>query len=133
MTVKILVVDDSARLRKQIIGLLSKLNGIEIIGQARCVQDAFNAIRELNPDVLTLDLQMTGGSGLDVLRKIKQKTDAPCVIMLTNHSSPPYRKTCLEVGADFFLDKSIELRKVKEVIEGLLERSHSTASKDETL
>src|SRR5437870_4061149 len=98
MTMKILVVDDSARLRRQLIGLLSKLNGIELIGQARCAQDAFNAIHELNPDVLTLDIQMTGGSGLDVLRKIKQENDAPCVIMLTNHSSPPYRKTCMEVG-----------------------------------
>jgi|SRR5436190_11545493 DNA-binding NarL/FixJ family response regulator len=113
MTMKILVIDDSSRLRKQIIGLLSELNGIEIIGQAHSAMDAFNAIREMKPDVLTLDIHMAGGSGLDVLRKIKQEDGAPFVIMLTNHSSLPFRKSCMEAGANFFLDKSTEVRKVK--------------------
>jgi DNA-binding NarL/FixJ family response regulator len=130
---RILVVDDSARVRKQIIGLLSELNGIEIIGQACCALDAFKAIRELKPDVLTLDLQMIGGSGLDLLRKIKQEDATPFVIMLTNHSSFPYRKSCIEAGANFFLDKSTELRKLKEIIQSLLECFPATASKDETL
>jgi DNA-binding NarL/FixJ family response regulator len=133
MMMKILVVDDSAKLRQQIIGLLSELNGIEIIGQAHSAMDAFNAIRELKPDVLTLDIQMTGGSGLDILRKIKQEGGAPFVIMLTNHCSLPFRKSCMEAGANFFLDKSTEVRKVKQIIQGLLECFHSTISKDETL
>ena len=49
MTMKILVIDDSSRLRKQIIGLLSELNGIEIIGQAHSAMDAFKAIRMRYP------------------------------------------------------------------------------------
>src|SRR5690349_17942990 len=133
MMMKILVVDDSARARKQIIGLLSELNEIEVIGQACCAQDALNAIRELKPDVLTLDIQMSGGSGLDVLRKIKQVDAAPFVIMLTNHSSFPFRESCIEAGANFFLDKSTELRRLKGIIQSLLEGFQTPASKDETL
>jgi two-component system, chemotaxis family, protein-glutamate methylesterase/glutaminase len=54
----------SARLRKQVIGRLSELQGIEIIGQACCALDAFSAIRELKPDVLTIDIQMPGEADL---------------------------------------------------------------------
>jgi DNA-binding NarL/FixJ family response regulator len=133
MMMKILVIDDSARLRKQIIDLLSELNGIEMISQACCARDAINTLHEMKPDVLILDIQMTGGSGLDVLRKIKQEDALPFVIMLTNHSSPPFRKSCTEAGATYFLDKSTEIRKVKQIIQSLLEGRNATTSKDENL
>jgi DNA-binding NarL/FixJ family response regulator len=128
---KIFVADDSARLCEQITGMLSGLSEIEIVGQAQDARSATQAIYKLKPDVVTLDLYLSGGSGIEVLKKIKQKNIVPCVIMLTNHSSLPYRKTCMEVGADFFFDKSTELRKVKEVIQSLVEGFHSTAPKPE--
>src|SRR5205085_2622911 len=122
LTVKIFVADDSAMLREQIIELLTELTQIEIIGQAQDAMEAFHSIHELKPDVVTLDIQMNGGSGIDVLEKIKREDQAPVIIMLTNSTEPPYRKRCIEVGADFFLDKSTEFGKVKEIIQSLLER-----------
>jgi DNA-binding NarL/FixJ family response regulator len=119
---KIFVADDSDRVRKQIIGLLSDLQGVEIIGQAQTVTEAFRAICELKPDVLTLDIQMIGGNGIDLLKRLKQEQHIPVVIMLTNYASAPYRKKCLEAGADFFLDKSTECNQVRELIQSLLER-----------
>jgi DNA-binding NarL/FixJ family response regulator len=123
---KIFVADNSALLRKQIIGLLSELQGIEIVGQAHDALEALRAIRERKPDVVTLDIQMSGGSGIDVLKKIKRDGSSPIVIILTNSTSSPYRKSAMEAGADFFLDKSTEFEEVREIIQSLLERFNST-------
>jgi DNA-binding NarL/FixJ family response regulator len=123
---KVFVVDNSAILCKQIIDLLTELHGIEIVGQAQVALEALCAIRERKPDVVTLDIQMSGGSGIDVLKKIKQADQAPVVIMLTNSTAPPFRRRCIEVGADFFLDKSTEFGKVKEIVQGLLEQFSTT-------
>jgi DNA-binding NarL/FixJ family response regulator len=120
---KVFVADDSDRLRKQIVGLLGEVPGVEIVGQAQDPSEAFRAICEFKPDVLTLDIQMIGGSGIDLLKRLKQENPIPVVIMLTNYASAPYRKKCLEAGADFFLDKSTEFCKVREIIQRLLERS----------
>ncbi|HEX8843852.1 MAG TPA: response regulator transcription factor [Pyrinomonadaceae bacterium] len=123
---KVFVADNSALLREQIIGLLSELRGIEIVGQAQAAPEALRHIRERKPDVVTLDIQMNGGSGLDVLKEIKRNGSAPVVIILTNSASPPYRKSSIEAGADFFLDKSTEFEKVRGIIQSLLDRFNST-------
>ena len=125
---KIFVADDSAMLREQIIALLSGLDGVVISGQAHDARVAYQSICALKPDVVILDIQMIGGSGIDVLKQIKQELRAPVVMMLTNRTSPPYRKRCQQAGADYFLDKSTELGKVKEIIQGLLARFDATGS-----
>ena len=116
----VFVADDSHRLRRQIIDLLSGMKGINIIGQAQSAMEAFQAICELKPDVVTLDIRMNSESGIDVLKKIKQMDRAPVVIMLTNRTLLPYQKKCMEAGADFFLDKSAEFSKVREILQSLL-------------
>ena len=122
---KLFVADNSARLRQQIIDLLSELQGIEFVGQAQDAPEALRAIRELKPDVVTLDIQMSGGSGIDVLKRIKRGDSAPAVIVLTDSVSPPYRKSSREAGADFFLDKSAEFDEVREIVQRLLKRFNS--------
>jgi DNA-binding NarL/FixJ family response regulator len=117
---RVLVADNSARLRKQIICLLSELQGIEFVGQAQAAPEALRAVRELEPDVVTLDIQMSGG--MDVLKQMKRGDPAPVVIVLTNSASPPYRKSAKETGADFFLDKATEFDEVREIVQRLLRR-----------
>jgi DNA-binding NarL/FixJ family response regulator len=122
---KVFIADDSHRLRLQIIKLLSEMDGIKIIGQAESASEAFHGICELQPDVVTLDIQMVSGNGIDVLKKIKRADRSPVVIMLTNRTSLPYRKRCMEAGADFFLDKSTEFNNVIAIMQKLLERFDS--------
>ena len=62
---------------------------------------------------------MPGGSGIDVLREIKQNNQTPLVIVLTNYPYPQYRRKCMDAGADFFFDKSTEFDKVTEVLKQL--------------
>jgi DNA-binding NarL/FixJ family response regulator len=119
---RIFIADDSALLVRQLIELLCELEGVKIVGQARGTEEALEAIRSLRPDVITLDIQMADGSGIDLLKKVKRENPAPVVIMLTNHASPPYRKKCMQAGADFFFDKAGEINEVKVIIQNLLPR-----------
>ena len=104
------------------IDLLSEVEGAEVAGQAANVDDAVEGVRRLKPHVVILDIQMPGGSGIDVLKEIKRGSLPPLVLMLTNHASPQYRKKCLEWGADFFLDKSRDLECLLTISKSLVKR-----------
>lgn len=97
--------------------MLDELAGIEIVGQAGTVTEAISAIRNLQPDVVILDIGMPGGRGIDVLENLKQNDSALLVIVLTNYPYPSYRQKCLQAGADFFLDKSTEFDQIPDLLE----------------
>src|ERR1700719_2288827 len=106
----VLIADDSDALVRRLVGLLADVDGLEVIGRAGTVPEVSRAIRTLKPDVVILDLQMPGGSGIDVLEGLRQDGATPVVpvvpvvIVLTNHAGPQYRKKCLKSGARFFMD-----------------------------
>ena len=93
---------------------------MEVIDHVGTVEDTWEAVRRLRPDAVILDMQMPGGSGIDVLESMKKDGLISTVIVLTNHPYALYRKKCLQVGAKFFLDKSNEFEKVGEVLQGLI-------------
>jgi DNA-binding NarL/FixJ family response regulator len=102
----IFIVDDSELLRERLIKMLSEIEGVEIVGQASNAVDAIEGIRNLKPKIVILDIQMAGGNGFKVLKAIKKEKNPPLALMFTNHSYPQYRKKCMQLGADFFLDKT---------------------------
>ena len=67
---KVLVVDDSATMRGLITAVLSADPEVSVIGQAGDALEAREAIKKLNPDVVTLDIEMPNMNGLDFLEKI---------------------------------------------------------------
>lgn len=113
---KVLIVDDSAIVRERLKAMLSEITELEDISQARDSLEAISSFQKLNPEVVILDIRMPGGSGIDVLKKIKKSIQPPVVIVLTNYPYPQYRRKCLDAGADFFFDKSTEFDKVTEVL-----------------
>ena len=113
---KIFIADDSAVVRERLIEMLSELTGIEIIGRAQDGLEATNLIEKLNPDVVILDIHMHGGRGIEVLKYIKKIEPVPLVIILTSYPYPQYRKKCMDLGANFFFDKSTEFEKITEVL-----------------
>jgi DNA-binding NarL/FixJ family response regulator len=117
---KILIADDSTVVRDRLVTLLTDVNGIEVVGQAKDATEARSLAEELRPDVAILDLRMPKGSGADVLRDIKKLDPTPKVIVLTNYPHPENRKKCIDRGADYFFDKSTEFKKVVAVLRGML-------------
>src|SRR5262245_19945507 len=99
--------------------LISELPNVELIGQADIAFEAIHCIRRLRPAVVVLDISMPGGSGMYVLEMVKKDRPVPVVIMLTNFAHDPYRQRCLQLGADYFFDKSTEFERVIEVLRGI--------------
>jgi DNA-binding NarL/FixJ family response regulator len=118
----VFIVDDSKAVRERLVNTLSEIDGMNAVGEARNAAEALEGIRKLQPEVVILDIQMPGGSGIEVLRAIKQESRAPVVLMLTNHSYPQYREKCMELGADYFLDKIRDFDSLTEILKSLVER-----------
>jgi DNA-binding NarL/FixJ family response regulator len=105
---KIVIVDDSVAIRERLKHMLAEVDSIEIVGEAASAVEGAILTEAACPDVVILDISMPGGSGLEVLSRIKQCPRPPFVAVLTNHPYEPYRKRSRALGADFFFDKSQE-------------------------
>ena len=115
----VFLVEDSAPIRARLCEMLGSISGVTVIGEAESPASAIDGILRTQPDSVILDLHLTGGTGIEVLRKVCPLAPQIVFIMLTNHSDPQYRKVCMKNGATHFLDKSTEFDKVKEIIAGL--------------
>jgi DNA-binding NarL/FixJ family response regulator len=115
----VFIVEDSASIRERLAAMLGEIDGVTVVGQAETPAGALEGILRTRPDSVVLDIQLTGGSGLDVLRKAHLQVPATVFIVLTNHANPQYRRVCMDAGAAYFFDKSNEIAKVREVITGL--------------
>ncbi len=104
--VRVLVVDDSALMRKLIPQMLAADESIEVVGTAMDGSFCMKKIEELNPGVVTLDLEMPGMNGIDTLKEIMRKHPVP-VIVFSSHSTEGASVTmkALGLGAFDFLTK----------------------------
>jgi DNA-binding NarL/FixJ family response regulator len=120
---RVFVADDSPQVVERLTDLLSGLPGIELAGNAGEVSVGLQCILQSRPNALILDLEMPGGSGLDVLRAVRKELPDLWVLVCTNYPYPQYRKECLAAGANFFLDKSMEFDKIPIILRQLLNAS----------
>jgi len=120
---RVFIVEDSEVVRERLITMLSEIKGVEIVGEAENTVEAIKAIREQRPIVVILDLRLTAGNGIEVLKGLRQEQIPAMVIVLTNYPYPQYRKRCMDLGADYFFDKSTEFEKVSQVLKQLIRNS----------
>ncbi len=102
--VRVLIVDDSATIRGLLKAILSRDPEIEVIGSAPDAAVARQMIKELNPDVITLDIEMPNMSGLEFLEKIMRLRPMPVVMVSTlTQNGAEATLSALEIGAvDYF-------------------------------
>lgn len=107
--VRVLVVDDSALMRKLIPQILERDNTIQVVGTAIDGAFALKKIQELRPHVVTLDLEMPGMGGLEVLREVTRSSRIP-VIVVSSHSTQGAAITfkALSLGAFDFVAKPMD-------------------------
>ncbi len=106
MSIKVLVVDDSALIREVLSVALAKDGDIEVVGTAEDPIIARRKIKELNPDVVTLDIEMPNMNGLEFLSKLMRLRPTPVVMVSTlTHKGTSETMLALELGAVDFVGK----------------------------
>jgi len=115
----VFIVEDSAPIRRRLRGLLDTIGDVSVVGEADSIQGAVEGILRTRPESVLLDIQLTDGSGIDVLREVHPRAPEVVFVVLTNNATPQYRRTCMKAGASHFLDKTTEFSKLREVIAGL--------------
>lgn len=112
----VFIVDDSNAIRERLLSLVRDVPGVTIAGETGDPLLALQAIHDRCPDVVIVDIRMPRMSGIQMLDAIRKGACAPMTIILTHNASEPYRRRCLEAGADIFLDKATEFEKISEIL-----------------
>lgn len=104
--VKVLVVDDSVLMQKLMTQIINSAPGFEVIGIAGSAEEGWDAIQELRPDVVTLDLELPGRHGLKLLARVLKQDPLP-VLIVSAFGGPGADNTiqALELGAIDFIEK----------------------------
>lgn len=117
MPLDVFLVDDSAPVRERLLAMLAALAGVCVVGQAEGAEQAIAAILACRPQVVLLDLKLgDGGSGFDVLRAVHPQAPEIDFYLLSNFSTPAYRRSAEELGARGFFDKTQEFGRLMDLL-----------------
>lgn len=122
-----IIVDDESLARKGLNLRLKEIQGVEVVGECTNGREAVNAVAELTPDVVFLDIQMPGMSGFDVVSKLQQD-DMPMIIFTTAYDQ--YAIEAFDVHAVDYLLKPIVPERLQEAVDRA--RSHWAQDGDVT-
>jgi DNA-binding NarL/FixJ family response regulator len=112
---KVFLAEDSALIRERIAAML-QARGLVIVGQAGTPQGAIDGILATRPHAVVLDVQLEGGTGLEVLNAVHSVAPDIAVIVFSNSAGPAYRKRYLGAGAFRFLDKTTEFDQLAQAV-----------------
>jgi two-component system, NarL family, response regulator NreC len=98
-TTKVLIVDDHALLRAGLASLLQNEGDIAVVGEAGDGEEALRMVDETSPDIVLMDINMPGMSGIECIRKIKVNHPDMKIILLTMYEDENYLREGLKAGA----------------------------------
>lgn len=115
--IRILIVDDHDLVREGVRTMLEQDSGFEVVGECGDGQEAIRAVRELEPDVVLMDVALPGGiGGLEATEAILSERPGTRVIILTQYEQREYIRRALKVGAQGYLLKRSVSSQLKEAI-----------------
>lgn len=114
-SLKVFLADDSRQIRQRVNDLLSTAE-MAVVGEAATPDTCISGILDSHPDVVVLDVQLEGGSGLQVLKAVRSADPEVAFVVFSNNSAPAYRKRYLGEGAVRFLDKSTEFDQLAQAV-----------------
>ena len=120
---KVFIAEDSAPIRDRVAAMLAA-RAMDVVGHAPTPQGSIDGIRAARPDVVVLDVQLEGGTGLEVLRALRGGTQEVAFVVFSNNVQSAYRKRYLSEGARRFLDKSTEFDQLAAAVEHASGRAH---------
>ena len=131
--IRVLVVDDHLVVRRGLCSLLIPRNGMEVVGEAANGVEAVEKARQLQPDVILMDLIMPGKDGIEATREIKQENPQARILVLTSFDEDAKVLAAIRAGALGYLLKDSSpdelFHAVREVSKGNLSLPPAVATK----
>jgi two-component system, NarL family, response regulator DesR len=116
VTVRIMIAEDQAMVRQALVALLGLESDIEVVAQAATGDEALAMATKHQPDVAVLDIEMPGGTGIEVARQLRQDGYAGHVVIVTTFGRPGYLRAAMTAGASGFLLKDAPAAQLAEAI-----------------
>lgn len=118
--VKILIVDDHELVRAGLKGILAVSNEYQVVGEADTGEQALLLSKELQPDLVLMDINMPGIGGLEATRKLKQMSADIKVIVLTMHKDGPFPSNLIKAGAKGYITKDCGVKETLAAIDAVM-------------
>jgi len=122
-TIKVLLVDDHNLLRESLTDSLSRLEDIEVVGQAADGSEALAAARQTRPDVVIMDVSMPQMSGLHATQRLRLEMPQVRVVGLSMHTSQEMARAMRSAGAAAYLTKETSISTLVDVLRSVVEDS----------
>ena len=113
---KVLLVDDHDIVRRGLAMLMSRHDDLTVVGEAEAAADAVELTRQLEPDVVVLDMRLPDASGLEPCRDIRDTCSDTKVLMLTSYSDEEAVIGSIMAGASEYLPKEIRSYEIVEAV-----------------
>ena len=113
-TLRTFIVEDNPVILNNLIATLEELSDVRVVGSVGSEREAVSELqqREGQVDLVIVDVFLTSGSGLGVLRSTQEMKLPASRVVLSNYATPDMRRRCLDLGADRVFDKSSELEEL---------------------
>jgi DNA-binding NarL/FixJ family response regulator len=119
-TTRIVLVDDEDLIRFGLMGILSREEDMEVVGEASTGSEALRLCRNLRPELVLMDVEMPEMDGLSATRQLKEELPTISVLVLTAHDNPDYLLEAVQAGAAGFLLKESALQQVASAVRTLM-------------
>lgn len=118
---RILIVDDHPAVREALALRIDRQAGLEVCGEAADMSEALRLIDETRPDVAVVDITLKTGSGIDLIKRIKDRNGSVRMLVWSMHSESLYAERALRAGAMGYVNKDQATDKIVEAIQDVLE------------
>lgn len=115
--ISVMIVDDHAIIREGIKQLLEFDGSVKVIAEAGNGIECIEKLKDVQPDVLLLDINMPEMNGIEVLRKLKKEKSNIKVLILTVHNEVEYLLQAVDIGVDGYIMKDSESTELKRAIQ----------------
>jgi DNA-binding NarL/FixJ family response regulator len=115
----VLLAEDSKIIAERLQQLITEAGNNIILQHASNYEEAIKFIEEVKPSIALVDIKLPGKSGIDLLRFIHRKKMTIAIVMVTNTTNLAYKNICTQLGASYFLDKSLEFELLPGIIKNL--------------
>lgn len=106
MNVRVLIVDDQAPFRDVARTVVEMTDGFDVVGEAETGERSVELARDLNPDLILMDVNLPGISGLEATKQILAEAKRTIVLLVSTYEAQEYEPRAAEVGAAAYIPKS---------------------------